>query len=79
MTDMREKLHDEVDKIEEQRARAKERVEDVVRSALTDAVELTGDIGDALLVIAESVEDELAAITTEAFQMGRSFARARAK
>ena len=74
---MRDQLHSEIDQLEELRIRAKQAAEDTVVRMLEDAVDATGDIGNAMRVLADEVGAELADLTTESFLTGVEFARQR--
>ncbi len=77
--DLVTQLHDEADDEEELRDRAEQMARRAVRSKLKTALEMTPDISEALAAIAQVVEDDLAALTTEAFAIGAAHGRARAK
>lgn len=76
---MLDMLHDEIDKLEDFRDRAKEIVENVVHANLRQALDETHDIAAAMVLLAQMVEAELTELTTEAFKAGIGFARSRAE
>jgi len=76
---MREILQDEIDTLEEHRERAKAAAERFVRASMVDTVEILGDFAEGLVAVVAALEDELAPITTEAFESGVEFSRRRAK
>ena len=75
---MHNKLHDELDALEDIRGRTKALVARVLADNISGALERTGgDIHQALALLAQMVELEMAAQTTEAFQAGVGFTRRR--
>ena len=77
---MLNQLHNEIDRLEEIRNRAKETARKAVVDNLRPALEASGqDIAKAMILLAQIVEDEITDLTTEAFHMGVGFARERAK
>lgn len=72
-------LHDDIDARESVRNDIADRVYGIVRANLEKALEETGDIGKAMAVLAEMVEDELTEVTTEEFQRAAKAATERSK
>ena len=73
---MLDQLHSEIDRTEILREKARTIVI-AATSRVREAVEATGDVPSALVLIAQAVEEDLAALTSEAFAEGVGFARER--
>jgi len=72
-----DQLHDEVDTLEEMRERAKGLVISAIRDNLRAALDETGDIGAALVLLAIKAEDDLTDLTTETFKRFAELAQER--
>ena len=75
---MHNQLHNELDQLEDLRGRSKAIVESVIAENITKALEVTqGDVRKTMELLALLVEEELSALTSEAFATGMAFARQR--
>ena len=74
---MLDQLHNEIDRIEAMKNRAKRAAIETVETELPRLLEETGDLVASLVAVAEIVEDRMADLTTEAFTQGVEFSRER--
>jgi two-component SAPR family response regulator len=74
MATLVDQLHDQIDFEEDLRERARDVVEEL-RGSMADAVEETGDVTEAMELIAMAVDNALNDLTTEAVQKSFQFAR----
>lgn len=77
MADLREVLHDEIDKVEELKDDARQVIATVVKDELAGIVSNAPDLRTAMKQIADRVEDGLEPLTRKAFKAGVGFSRRR--